>query len=105
MTTKKWIPITIFALLLCLIAFRETGIVGVNLYKSKLSSSHSITKSMVNPGGQEQFSYHVILRHDDTILEDYTHSYNNQPPVKIEAVLDKPAIPATPLCRFSRTLR
>ncbi|MHC4552780.1 MAG: hypothetical protein ACYSUT_08440 [Planctomycetota bacterium] len=90
MKKKKLALLIIFCLLLSFFALRAVGIVDVNLYKSMLSCSHSITKSTVNPSQEKQFSYQVILKHGDKILENYSRSYNNHPPIKIEAILDDP---------------
>ena len=90
MKKGKWILLIIVGLLLCLMILREAGIIHVNVYKSMFSSSHSSSKSRVNIGQQEGFSYHVTLKCADQIIGDYMHTYNNLPPIEIEAVLDEP---------------
>lgn len=80
----------ICCVLLCLVILREIGIVDVHLYKSVLLASQSATKTHLHTGQEKQVSYHLTVKHRRETFHTHTHSYNNLPPIEIEAVLEEP---------------
>ncbi|GAB6091651.1 hypothetical protein [Spirochaeta dissipatitropha] len=90
MNKKKLSLIAIGCVLLCLVVLREIGVVDLNLYISTLSTSQVATRYNTYPEQEQQFSYQLIVTQNNETLFDYTHIYNNQPPIQINGVLDEP---------------
>jgi hypothetical protein len=89
MKKKKLILFIVFCTLLCLLIFREIGIVNINLYKSTLSNSSSSIKRQINHGQEKNFSHIVNLQHNGRQIDTSTHFFNNLEPIKIEAILEE----------------
>lgn len=90
MKKKKKILRAIGCAFLALVLLREVGVLDLNFYQSKLSASQSSTLSQMRPGGRKQFSYHLTMKYGNKTIGRQTHTYNNLPPIEMEATLEEP---------------
>ena len=105
MTRKKIALIVIGCVVLCLVVLRESGVVDANLYKSTLSTTQTAVIAQTNRGEEKHFSYHLALRHKNATLDEHLHSYNNLPPIEIEATLEEPFYSGNCSLPFTKNFR
>ena len=105
MTKKRIALIGVGCLFLCLVVLREIGVIDVNLYRSALAVSQTATMGQTTRGAENHFSYHLAVKSQNETLGSYFHSYNNLPPIEVEATLEEPVYSGNYLLPFAKTFR
>jgi hypothetical protein len=105
MMRKRRALIVIGCLLLCFVVLREIGVVDTNLYKSTLSASQTAVIAQTSRGEEKHFSYHLAIKHENEMVDNHSHSYNNLPPIEIEATLEEPVYSGNCTLPFMKNFR
>jgi hypothetical protein len=105
MTKKRIALIVAGCLFLCLVVLREIGVIDVNLYRSALAATQTATMGQTTRGEEKHFSYHLAVKSQNETLGSYFHSYNNLPPIEVEATLEEPVYSGNYFLPFAKTFR
>lgn len=86
---KKKLIISASCILFAVIVLRMVGWIDIHLYKSELSTNQTLwsTKKGIESGNP--FSYHLVLKEDDNILDELIYVDNNSPEIEIECVVNE----------------
>ena len=105
MMRKKTALIVAGCLLLCLVVLREIGVIDANLYRSTLSATQTAVIGQTSRGEEKHFSYHLTIKQKNKTLDSHSHSYNNLPPIEIEATLEEPVYSGNCTLPFMKNFR
>jgi len=55
-----------------------------------MSSSQHASKNYESSGDESNFSYYLVMKHNDETIHSHTHIYNDKPQITIVAALEEP---------------
>lgn len=99
---RKPILIAIVLLLLTLVILRETGILGINFYRSELKTKHTALQTVEQQGDTRPISYHLTVKYRNKTFFESTHTSDNPSPVEVEAMLEEPTYTGNTWLPFSK---